>query len=103
VSGIHAMFRRYCVGTKELPVNPQYLDFGLRDLRAKGAAMYRADRGRRKSPRDSPPTSHYSPGRHMPHCSSQGRLTWPMLREILPIVAGSSDEIPATQKSRTWN
>ena len=35
-----------CVGTKERPVDPQYPDFGLRDLRAKGATdMYRADRG----------------------------------------------------------
>ena len=46
VDGIGAMFRRYCVGTKERPVDPQYPDFGLRDLRAKGATdMYRADRG----------------------------------------------------------
>jgi integrase len=38
------MFRRYCVGTKEHPVDPTYPDFGLRDLRAKGATyMYRAD------------------------------------------------------------
>jgi integrase len=44
VSGIGAMFRRYCVGSKEYPVQPTYPDFGLRDLRAKGAAdMYRSD------------------------------------------------------------
>lgn len=43
VDGIGAMFRRYCVGTKGRPVNPVIKDFGLRDLRAKGAtAMYRA-------------------------------------------------------------
>jgi integrase len=46
VDGIGAMFRPYCVGTKERPVDPQYPDFGLRDVRAKGATdMYRADRG----------------------------------------------------------
>jgi len=39
------MFRRYCVGTKDYPVEPRYRDFGLRDLRAKGATdMYRAAR-----------------------------------------------------------
>jgi integrase len=44
VDGIGAMFRRYCVGTKDHPVDPKYPDFGLRDLRAKGATdMYRAD------------------------------------------------------------
>jgi integrase len=49
VDGIGAMFRRYCVGTKDRPVDPKYPDFGLRDLRAKGATdMYRADRGIRK-------------------------------------------------------
>lgn len=43
VDGIGAMFRRYCVGTKQRPVDPVIKDFGLRDLRAKGAtAMYRA-------------------------------------------------------------
>ena len=44
VDGIGAMFRRYCVGSKKYPVDPKYPDFGLRDLRAKGATdMYRAD------------------------------------------------------------
>jgi integrase len=44
VDGIGAMFRRYCVGTKERPVDPVIADFGLRDLRAKGATeMYRQD------------------------------------------------------------
>lgn len=37
VTGIGAMFRRYCVGTKKRPVDPMVPDFGLRDLRAKGA------------------------------------------------------------------
>jgi integrase len=37
ITGIGAMFRRYCVGTKKRPVNPAVPDFGLRDLRAKGA------------------------------------------------------------------
>ena len=41
--GLTAMFRRCCVGTKERPANPKVTDFGLRDLRAKGATeMYRA-------------------------------------------------------------
>jgi integrase len=40
--GIAAMFRRSCVGTKEKPVDSESRDFGLRDLRAKGATdMYR--------------------------------------------------------------
>ncbi len=39
VDGIGAMFRRYCVGTKERPVDPIVADFGLRDLRAKGATV----------------------------------------------------------------
>lgn len=43
VTGIGAMFRRYCVGTQKRPANPVIADFGLRDLRAKGATeMYRA-------------------------------------------------------------
>jgi integrase len=41
--GIAAMFRRACVGTKKNPADPKVADFGLRDLRAKGATeMYRA-------------------------------------------------------------
>jgi|SRR5665213_334753 len=44
VDGIGAMFRRHCVGTKRKPVSPVVTDFGLRDLRAKGATvMYRQD------------------------------------------------------------
>jgi integrase len=40
--GIAAMFRRACVGTKDKPADPRVADFGLRDLRAKGATeMYR--------------------------------------------------------------
>lgn len=43
VDGIGAMFRRYCVGSKDRPHAIAVLDFGLRDLRAKGATdMYRA-------------------------------------------------------------
>jgi integrase len=46
VDGIGAMFRRYCVGTREKPTKPIVDDFGLRDLRAKGATdEYRAGRG----------------------------------------------------------
>lgn len=42
VDGIGAMFRRYCVGTPKHPAEPRVTDFGLRDLRAKGATeMYR--------------------------------------------------------------
>jgi hypothetical protein len=33
VDGIGAMFRRYCVGTKDRPVDPKHPDFGLGDLR----------------------------------------------------------------------
>lgn len=41
--GIGAMFRRYCVGTALRAADPIVADFGLRDLRAKGATdMYRA-------------------------------------------------------------
>jgi integrase len=40
--GIGAMFRRACVGTKARPADPRVADFGIRDLRAKGATeMYR--------------------------------------------------------------
>jgi integrase len=43
VDGIGAMFRRYCIGTKEKPRADAIRDFGLRDLRAKGATdLYRA-------------------------------------------------------------
>lgn len=43
VEGMGAMFRRYCVGTKARPRVDAIADFGLRDLRAKGATdMYRA-------------------------------------------------------------
>lgn len=43
-SGFASMFRRHCVGTKQRPANPKVEDFGLRDLRAKGATdMYRAN------------------------------------------------------------
>src|SRR5207248_2320003 len=42
VAGIGAMFRRYCIGTKKKPPAEQVVDFGLRDLRAKGATdMFR--------------------------------------------------------------
>lgn len=45
VDGIGAMFRRHCVGTKEKPANPKIADFGLRDLRPKGATdMFREGR-----------------------------------------------------------
>lgn len=37
VGGIGAMFRRHAVGTKKRPASPRVADFGLRDLRAKGA------------------------------------------------------------------
>jgi len=37
VGGIGAMFRRYAVGTKDRPRTNPVRDFGLRDLRAKGA------------------------------------------------------------------
>jgi integrase len=40
--GIAAMFRRACLGTKAKPADRKVADFGLRDLRAKGATeMYR--------------------------------------------------------------
>lgn len=43
VEGIGGMFRRYCVGTKEKPRTEAISDFGIRDLRAKGATdMFRA-------------------------------------------------------------
>lgn len=43
VTGIGAMFRRYCIGTKKRPIEPKVPDFGLRDLRAKGATdLYNA-------------------------------------------------------------
>lgn len=43
VEGIGGMFRRYCVGTKERRRAYPIADFGLRDLRAKGATdMFRA-------------------------------------------------------------
>src|SRR5438874_13574419 len=43
--GLGAMFRRHCVGSPTHPVDPVIADFGLRDLRAKGATeMYRANR-----------------------------------------------------------
>ena len=35
VEGIGAMFRRYCVGTKDRPRTELIPDFGLRDLRAR--------------------------------------------------------------------
>jgi integrase len=42
--GLAAMFRRYCVGAPTHPVSPVVSDFGLRDLRAKGATqMFRAN------------------------------------------------------------
>jgi len=45
VDGIGSMFRRYCVGSKESPQENPVADFGLRDLRAKGATdEYRAGR-----------------------------------------------------------
>ena len=45
VEGIGAMFRRTCVGTKQKPRGDDAIeDFGLRDLRAKGATdMFRGD------------------------------------------------------------
>ena len=49
VDGIGAMFRRYCVGSKERPPENPVADFGLRDLRAKGATdEYRAGRSVRE-------------------------------------------------------
>ena len=37
------MFRRYCIGTKKRPHAERVADFGLRDLRAKGATdMFRS-------------------------------------------------------------
>lgn len=49
VTGIGAMFRRYCVGTGKRPADPAVRDFGLRDLRAKGATdMHRAGEDIRK-------------------------------------------------------
>jgi integrase len=42
--GLGAMFRRHCVGSPTHAVDPLVEDFGLRDLRAKGATeMFRAD------------------------------------------------------------
>ncbi len=49
VEGIGAMFRRYCVGTKEKLRAQPIPDFGLRDLRAKGATdEYRNGRALRE-------------------------------------------------------
>jgi integrase len=43
------MFRRYCVGSKERPQESPVADFGLRDLRAKGATdEYKAGRSVRE-------------------------------------------------------